>query len=150
MLSKIAKGFKFSKPGSNVLTFHGPVLLDEQTLFLVHNGHTWDSAGTSTAMFGLLGALIHHFATRKKTIPYPYPTTPYPELRHKLEHAYKIGNVKDTAVVTQIPKTDIKGFKTGMLKHTELFYADGSITLYGMSGDVRALFEEHGIPESAG
>lgn len=146
MSVRIAKGFKFlDDSAAKTLTFHGPVILTEDCLYLVHKKHTWDSANTSMAMFGLLGALIHHFATRKSPVPYPLPTKRYAELKDRFDRVYNIGSVKDDAKVMLLPVEKIRGYSKGMLKGTQLVTDLGKITLHGTSSATIDAFEQFGV-----
>ena len=146
MSVRIAKGFKFLEDSeAKTLTFHGPVILTEQYVYLVHKKHTWDSANTSMAMFGLLGALVHHFATRKRPVPYPLPTKPYAELKDHFDRVYNIGSVKDDAKVLLLPVESIQAYTKGMLKGMQLMTDSGKIALHGTSSATIDAFEQFGV-----
>ncbi|MHB8902384.1 MAG: hypothetical protein ACYC6Y_26795 [Thermoguttaceae bacterium] len=149
MLVKLAKGYKFSGNAAPGITYHGPVILNGEFLYLVHNSHTWDTANTYAAMFGLLGAAIHHFTTRNRSVPYPFEAVPYRDLKQRLEEAPRLGKVKDTAMVMRIPRGAIRGYKAGMFKYTEVLCDGGPITLYGAVSEIKAVLEEQGIPDAS-
>ena len=145
---KIAKEFSLQGIGVDDLIYRGPVLLDEQFLYLVHNSHTWGSMGQSFAIFGVFGALLHTFATCTLPVSYPYSTTPYAELKDRLEETHDIGRVKKKAVVMRIPTVEIKGYTAGISEYTQLLCPKGPITLYGEASDIASLLQEYGLPET--
>lgn len=131
---RLAKAFKYMKTeaGKGAI-FHGAVLADKNGLYLIHNKHTWESATTATAAFGLLGALIHHFATRNKGIEYPFPTLPVSEIGEEFQVSLGTSAFKDTAEVSIIPAAQIRGYSTSKLKGSKFFVGDIEIVLIGAS-----------------
>lgn len=145
---KIAKEFSLKSIGVDDLIYRGPVILDEQFLYLVHNSHAWGSTGQSFLIFGLFGVLLDAFATCTLSVPYPYSTAPYAELKSRLEQTHDIGRVNKKAVVMRIPKEEIKGYTAGISEYTELLCPKGPITLYGEATDIVSLLQKFGLRET--
>lgn len=148
MPARIAEEYRLANIGDDDLVYHGPVVLDEQFLYLIHNSHSWGSADQNFAMFGLFGFLLHYLDSSATRVPYPYKTIPYTELEARLQQALDIGKVKKTAVVMQIPREEIKGYTRGTCDYTRLLCNRGPITLYGEVSNIQTILEKHGIPKN--
>ena len=149
MPTKIAKQFRLHNIGDDDLVYHGPVVLDAQFLYLVHNSHSLGSADQRFAMFGLFGFLLHYLDSSATEVPYPYKATPYAQLETQLQQTRDLGKVKKTALVMQIPREEINGYTRGTSDYTRLLCSRGPITLYGEATNIETILHNHGIPESA-
>ena len=146
---RLAKSFKYvnTEAGKGAI-FHGAVFADENGLYLIHNKHSWESAGTATATFGLLGALIHHLATRKKSIDYPFPTLPVSEIGREMQASLGTGSFKDSAEVSIIPKDQIRGFSKSVFQGSKFLMDDVEIVLVGASGKAMKQLPDLGYAEA--
>lgn len=113
---RVAKSFQYenTEAGKGVL-FQGTVVAGADGLYLSHDKHSWQSAGTSMAMFGLLGLAIHAIATRNKQFEYPYPTLPADELSETITGRMIGHKFKPKSVVSIIPRDQVVSFTNGML-----------------------------------
>ena len=146
---RLAKSFSYvNTEAAKGAIFHGAIFADEKGLYLIHNKHSWESAGTATAAFGLLGALIHHLVTRKKPIAYPFPTLPVSEIGREMQASLGTGSFKDGAEVSIIPKDQIRGFSKSMLKGTKFLVGDVEIVLLGASGKAIKQLPDLGYAEA--
>ena len=104
----LAKAFKYlGFEGAKGAIMHGAVYVDQEGFYLFHEKHTWESANTATAAFGLLGALIHHFCTRNKTVDYPFVTTEVGSLPGELFDRFNLRKMKDSALLSIVPRADV-------------------------------------------
>jgi hypothetical protein len=142
---KIAKEFKLSNIGDDELIYRGAVILDEHSLYLVHNTHRWGSADQNFAIFGLFGFVLHYLDSIAVEVPYPYEPTPYAELKDRLEQAHGIGKVKKTAVVMRVPRQEIRGYTNRLAEYTQILCNRGPITLYGEVSNLEAILGEYGL-----
>lgn len=146
---RLAKGFKYvNTEAAKGALFNGAVFADENGLYLIHNKHSWESAGTATAAFGLLGALIHHLFTRKKPIAYPFPTLPVTELPREMQSSLGTNSFKDTAEVSIIPKDQVRGFSKSMFAGTKFMVGDVEIVLLGAAGKAVKQLPDLGYAEA--
>lgn len=146
---RLAKSFKYvnTEAGKGAI-FQGAAFADENGLYLIHNKHSWESAGTATATFGLLGALIHHLVTRKKPVAYPFPTLPVTELPREMQASLGTNSFKETAEVTIIPKDQIRGFSKTMFGGSKFLVGDVEVVLLGASGKAMKQLPELGYAEA--
>ena len=50
---RVTKSFSYANTDiAKGAIFHGALFVDDKALYLIHNKHTWESAGTATAAFG--------------------------------------------------------------------------------------------------
>ncbi len=145
---RLSKSFSYANTvaGKGAI-FHGGIFADENGLYLIHNKHSWESAGTATAAFGLLGALIHHLVTRKKPVEYPFPTLPITELPSELQVSLNTGSFKETAEVTIIPKDQIQGYTKSMLKGSKFLVGAAEIVVLGAAGKAIKQLPEMGYEQ---
>ncbi len=128
----LANSYKFDgHEGSKGAIFHGAFYIDADGIYLIHNNHGWESAGTAAAAFGLLGAMIHHFMTRKKQAVFPYKETALSSLDSDIVQAFDIKKFQDSATLAIIPKSEVGGFKTGAFAGTK--FQIGSFELIPIS-----------------
>ncbi|MBC8354476.1 MAG: hypothetical protein H8E66_20980 [Planctomycetes bacterium] len=146
---RLSKAFSYvNTEAAKGAIFHGALFADDNGLYLIHNKHTWESAGTATAAFGLLGALIHYLATRKKTVDYPFPTLPVTELPRDLHASLGAGSFKETAEVSIIPKDQIRGYSKSTFKGSRFYVGDVELVLVGASGKAMKQLPELGYEEA--
>ncbi|HRX77824.1 MAG TPA: hypothetical protein P5307_02120 [Pirellulaceae bacterium] len=132
---RLSKSFSYvNAEAAKGAVFQGALLADENGLYLIHNKHSWESAGTVTAIFGLLGALIHHLVTRNKPIDYPFPTLPVSEIGSELQASLGTDSFKDTAEVTIIPKDQVRGYSKSTFKGSKFYVGSVEIVLLGAIG----------------
>lgn len=104
----LTKAFKYSGfVGAQGAIMHGAMYVDREGLYLFHQKHTWESAGTATAAFGLIGALIHHLCTRKKSVAYPFDTTEIGNLPKELFDRFDLRKMKDSALLSIVPRANV-------------------------------------------
>jgi len=145
---KLAKGFKYGNTeAAKGAVFQGAIFVDENGLYLIHNKHSWESAGTATATFGLLGALIHHLVTRKRPIAYPFPTLPVSEIGREMQASLGAGSFKDSAEVSIIPKDQVRGYSKSVFTGSKFMVGDVEIVLVGASGKAMKQLPDLGYAE---
>ncbi|MFV1966203.1 MAG: hypothetical protein ACC628_12330 [Pirellulaceae bacterium] len=131
---RLAKRFKYENcEEAKGAVFQGALFADEKALYLVHNSHAWESAATATAAFGLLGALIHHLCTRKKTVRYPFLSLPVSEMEPSMRERLGMRSFKETAEVSIIPKEDVLGYSKSMMSGSKFQVGDIEIVLLSPS-----------------
>lgn len=108
----LAKAFKYlGFEGAKGAIIHGAVYVDQEGIYLFHEKHTWESANTATAAFGLIGALIHHLCTKNKTVDYPFDTTEVGSLPRELFDRFNLRKMKDSALLSIVPRADVSELK---------------------------------------
>jgi len=111
----IAKSFTYGDaPASKGAIFHGAVVAGADALVLSHDKHTWQSAGTAAAMFGLIGMAIHALMTRNKPIAYPYPVLPADETPDAIRDRFMGHKFKPNSVISVIPRDEVVSYTFGM------------------------------------
>ena len=104
----LTKAFKYSGfEGAEGAIIHGAMYVDHEGLYLFHTKHTWESANSATVAFGLVGALIHHLCTRKKTVAYPFETTEIGNLPGELMDRFNLRKMKDSTLLSIVPRDNV-------------------------------------------
>ena len=142
-LQLLAKSFKYTgHPGSKGALFSGAVYVDDEGIYLLHNKRTWESANTAWAAFGALGALIHYLCTRKKTVDYPFTSSPVTELPEEVRGRFTATAVSPTATLAIVPRESVTGYLKSFMKGARVQV--GAVTIWAM-GAKKAVWEQ--LPE---
>jgi hypothetical protein len=144
----LSKTFKFQRHDpSKGAVVHGSIHVDEDGLYLVYRKHTWESANTAAATFGLLGMLIHHLFTKKKPFELPTATLPIEQLSQEIKDALDLKKAPTTATVSVVPKADVLGYKKSMFTGCVFTLADYDIVAMSPKGKVAKQLPELGYKE---
>lgn len=127
---RIGKSFSYKNTvQSKGIIFQGAIFASSDGLFISHDKHSWESAATATAVFGLLGAAIHHFMTRNKKFEYPFPALPVDELPASIRDRMAEHKFKEKSVVSIIPKADIQGYSSGIIQGKKFLIGEIELVL---------------------
>jgi hypothetical protein len=146
----LSKSFKYTgHQGSEGAVFHGGIFADEEGLYLVHNKTSWESGNTAVALFGLLGALIHHLCTRKKQASYPFEGMDFGSLPFELSSKFDAVKVGPEARLSIVRKTEITGIAKSMMKGARIQVGGIEITVLSPKKQAWHQLCEWGYPELA-
>ena len=122
----IAKSFSYEKSckGTGAI-FSGAIIASADGFVLCHDKHTWQSSGTATAMFGLLGWAVHSLMTRNKPISYPYPVHSPEKTPPEVLELLATHKLKPKSVISVIPRDKILSYEKAMLSK-KFVLADGT------------------------
>ncbi|MEM1211199.1 MAG: hypothetical protein AAGI68_02770 [Planctomycetota bacterium] len=113
----LSKSYKFlGHPASKGAIVVGSVHIDPDGLYLLYRSHTWQTGTVAGAAFGLIGALIHALATRKRPFELPVEDSPVAELPEDILRALHIKKTKPADTLAVIPREAVLGYKKSMTK----------------------------------
>ena len=146
--TKVCRRFKFEKKGiTKNASFSGPVVLLGDGLFLVAKSVTTGSEVMTTALFGLLGALIASLSSSVAKMEFPYPAATCDELPDELRSLKAFGKLKEKHRIVVVQREDILGFTSSFLGGFKLVCAGEDIVLMGSKKKLKSSFLEHGYAE---
>ncbi len=146
----LAKSFKYTgHPGCKGALFTGAVYIDDEGIYVLHNRFTWESGNTAWATFGALGALINYLCTRKKTVDYPFSSSPFADLPEEVQARFTAVTPSRTATLAIIPKESVTGYLKSFMKGARILVGDVTLWAMGAKKDVWERLSEMGYMERA-